>query len=516
MALDQKKRGNKKKVFLTVGILGAAALAAAGFFLYRRNEQKKAEEAAMLAMSQPVEETAVRTSIETTFSAQGSVASSQEMTAGGNSTDKTGAVVAEVYVKVGDTVQQGDPLYRLDLSSVEADIADQEAKLRLQQQSDAIDQNAAGRAITNAQYDSSDYYYNQTRNLGRSADDTNALIAERNKLYEEYKNAAAAEAQRLDTYNAAQAYYANTDGKGENALTWRNDSQALYESAVSDRREAEEKLKAIDQELTGEVRSLEDLGAEINAGNRRVLEAEAAAKDNQAKQQIEQKIDVISTQSELRKNYEKLEGGVVTAGMSGTVTEVKVTAGKAFSGDNAVTIDDLNQLKIKAEIDESKIADITVGMPVRVKTAATGDEVLDGVVTFTAPVPTKPENANTSSTTTQNSNVQRTTTNKPTYTVEIRLNVPSSRLRIGMSASIEFIVKEARDCVAVPSSCIIEDGMGGYFVRSSDGMEKQVQTGISDDYYTQIVSGNIEEGEVILAPASGAPVGSSDMLEGIF
>ena len=47
-------------------------------------------------------------------------------------------------------------------------------------------------------------------------------------------------------------------------------------------------------------------------------------------------------------------------------------------------------------------------------------------------------------------------------------------------------------------------------------MEKQVQTGISDDYYTQIVSGNIEEGEVILAPASGAPVGSSDMLEGIF
>ena len=516
MALDQKKRGNKKKVFLTAGILGAAALAAAGFFLYRRNEQKKAEEAAMLAMSQPVEEMAVRTSIETTFSAQGSVASSQEMTAGGNTADKSSAVVAEVYVKVGDTVQQGDPLYRLDLSSVEADIADQEAKLRLQQQSDAIDQNAAGRAITNAQYDSSDYYYNQTRNLGRSADDTNALIAERNKLYEEYKNAAAAEAQRLDTYNAAQAYYANTGGKGENALTWRNDSQALYESAVSDRREAEEKLKAIDQELTGEVRSLEDLGAEINAGNRRVLEAEAAAKDYQAKQQIEQKIDVISTQSELRKNYEKLEGGVVTAGMSGTVTEVKVTAGKVFSGDNAVTIDDLNQLKIKAEIDESKIADITVGMPVRVKTAATGDEVLDGVVTFTAPVPTKPENANTSSTTTQNSNVQRTTTNKPTYTVEIRLNAPSSRLRIGMSASIEFIVKEARDCVAVPSSCIIEDGMGGYFVRSSDGMEKQVQTGISDDYYTQIVSGNIEEGEVILAPASGTPVGSSDMLEGIF
>ncbi|MBR2995661.1 MAG: biotin/lipoyl-binding protein, partial [Lachnospiraceae bacterium] len=152
MALDQKKRGNKKKVFLTAGILGAAALAAAGFFLYRRNEQKKAEEAAMLAMSQPVEEMAVRTSIETTFSAQGSVASSQEMTAGGNTADKTGAVVAEVYVKVGDTVHQGDPLYRLDLSSVEADIADQEAKLRLQQQSDAIDQNAAGRAITNAQY----------------------------------------------------------------------------------------------------------------------------------------------------------------------------------------------------------------------------------------------------------------------------------------------------------------------------------------------------------------------------
>ena len=516
MALDNnRKRGSKKKGIVIAAVLGAAALAALGFFLYRRNEQKKAEEAAMLAMSQPVEEMAVRTSIETVFSAQGSVASSQEMTAGGSSTDKTGAVVAEVYVKVGDTVQQGDPLYRLDMSAVEADIADQEAKLKLQQQSDAIDQNAAGRAITNAQYDSSDYYYNQTRNLGRSADDTNALIAERNKLYEEYQNALQAEYQTQDTYNAAQAYYNNTDGQGENALAWRDDSEVAYNSAVSKRRELEEKLKAKDKELTGEVRSLEDLGAEINAGNRKVLEAEATAKDNQAKQQIDQKIDVITTQSELRKNYEKLEGGVVTAGMSGTVTDVKVTAGKVFSGDNAVTIDDLNQLKIRAEIDESKIADITVGMPVRVKTAATGDEVLEGVVTFTAPVPTKPENVTTTGTT-QTNTAQRTSSSKPTYTVEIRLNVPSSRLRIGMTASIEFIVKEARDCIAVPSSCLIDDGMGGYFVQGADGIEKQVQTGISDDYYTQIVSGNIEEGEVILSPAAGGDTASPDLLEGIF
>ena len=133
--------------------------------------------------------------------------------------------------------------------------------------------------------DNTDHIFKEGRFAGKNRT-YGYLIAERNKLYQEYLNAAQAEAQRLDTYNAAQAYYANTDGKGENALTWRDDSQLAYDSAVSDRRVAEEKLKAIDLELTGEVRSLEDLGAEINAGNRKVLEAEATAKDNQAKQQI--------------------------------------------------------------------------------------------------------------------------------------------------------------------------------------------------------------------------------------
>ena len=240
--------------------------------------------------------------------------------------------------------------------------------------------------------------------------------------------------------------------------------------------------------------------------------------------------------------------------MAGTVTAVNVAAGQAYSGTDGVVLDNLSKMKVSADIDEAHIADLHVGTRVRVKTDSTGAAELEGTVTFTSPTPTK-ETANTGSgkgSSSSSGNNQNTKT-RATYKVEVTLDEPNDRLRIGMTASIDFIVASAKNVIAVPTSCLIDDGNGNYFVNvvqgdssgasgtTGDGMtdgsaedmqdgmtdasgdasmgtttEVMVTTGVADDYYTEITSGNIQEGEQIQSSMPQDSGDYSDMMSGIY
>ena len=222
-------------------------------------------------------------------------------------------------------------------------------------------------------------------------------------------------------------------------------------------------------------------------------------------------------------------------------------------------------MKVSADIDEAHIADLQVGTRVRVKTDSTGTTELTGTVTFTSPTPTKETSNNTNSsngsTSSTSSNNQNTKT-RATYKVEVTLDEPNDRLRIGMTATIDFIVASAQNVIAVPSSCLIDDGAGNYFVnvissaadagstgdestggsiwedstgssetsaaQTADGadtaggdlgegggvMQVMVTTGVAGDYYTEITSGNIREGEQL--QTSGGTGDYSSMLDGVY
>ena len=178
----KEKFKKHKKLFIILIIVIAGAVAVGGFFLYRKKKQE-AELAA--SMNQPVIESAVRQDIKTSFSVQGRVvggdtqvpdaagvsssvsgtgadssstdASASAGTSGNSSagtssasgtssssgtsasSDVTGEVsadsgnkVKEVFVKVGDTVKAGDPLYSIDMSEVEDSLWLTQQKLALQ------------------------------------------------------------------------------------------------------------------------------------------------------------------------------------------------------------------------------------------------------------------------------------------------------------------------------------------------------------------------------------------------
>ena len=397
-AAAEVRKGKKKKVVI-IAVLAAAAALAAGVLIYQARQKRLAEEA--MFQDEPSYEEVVRTDIERTYVSQGRIASLEEMVAGAQADEKSGYRVAEVFVKVGDAVHKGDPLYSLDLSSVEEEIRSQEEKLSLQQRSDAIDQSAAGRGTANAQAASSQTYYDETRALERQADDVNELIKKRDEAKEEFERLTEKEAVAKVWLDDAQAFYDATSGEGELCLPNLENAKANYIPIKADYDAAKSAYEAAEKALETAVRALEDLGSTVESGNRSALEAEASARDSAEKQRLSQQINAIDTQSELKKSYEKLENGTVYAKMDGTVTGVNVKPGELYSGQSAVTINDLASFKVTAEIDEGHIADLYVGMPVRVKTTSTGDEILEGVVSFASPTPTVEQAQASSQTQTQ-------------------------------------------------------------------------------------------------------------------
>ena len=373
----------------------------------------------------------------------------------------------------------------------------------------------------------------------------------------------------LDLSKEAQkAQWSADDAKTalDRAKTSLADAKTAYETAKTQRETFEKTVTTDQQSTTDNVRKLEDQGDTVNKDNRTKLTAEETARNAIASQDLTHKSDTITNEAEIAKLKEKLENGQVIATMDGTVTAVNVTAGQAYSGSDGVVLDNLSKMKVSADIDEAHIADLQVGTRVRVKTDSTGTAELTGTVTFTSPTPTKETSNNTNasngSTSATSSNSQNTKT-RATYKVEVTLDEPNDRLRIGMTATIDFIVASAQNVIAVPSSCLIDDGAGNYFVNvissaadadsagdestggsvwedstgsseASDGAQTadgagaagtdmsagggvtqvMVTTGVAGDYYTEITSGNIREGEQL--QTSAATGDYSSMLDGVY
>lgn len=356
------------------------------------------------------------------------------------------------------------------------------------------------------------------------------------------------------------------------ASTTLSKAQTAYDTAVTNRKAAEDALKTKKDDVETNVRALEDQGSTTLTDNRTQNEAEDAAQDAAAKQHITSAQALVDMEDAIRRAQQKLENGQVKAAIDGTVTAVNVKPGQVYSGSNAVVINNLDDLKISTDVDEAHIADLKVGQKVNITTDSTGTEILAGTVSYTAVAPNDTDDSssgstasvNTSGTASTNSSSASTATvatkNKPMYHVEITLDQPSDRLRMGMNAKLEFITAEAKNVLAVPTTCLMDDGMGGYYVlpyhdtsadgsgeateggstadygtgsSSADGsgsvdgsadggyLETQivVTTGIHDDYYTEITSDNLQEGELIEGAPNGGDSSSADassMMEGVY
>ena len=180
----------------------------------------------------------------------------------------------------------------------------------------------------------------------------------------------------------------------------------------------------------------------------------------------------------------------ITAPISGTIIEKDAKVGDAVkAGDTLCIVYDLSYLEMSINVDELQISSISVGQQVQITADAVPDKTYVGTVTRVSM-----KGASNGGTT--------------TYPVSIRID-DTDGLRPGMNANAEIVVAKANNALVVPNAAVVR---GSYVLVTKDSpsaanadmaMEAPegfvyvpVKTGVSDDDYTQIVSG-IQEGDTI-------------------
>lgn len=199
-----------------------------------------------------------------------------------------------------------------------------------------------------------------------------------------------------------------------------------------------------------------------------------------------------STSDTLSQLESKLKECTLTAGQDGTVTALNATVGSSVNASMSAvaTISDLDKLKVSITVEEADINNATLGMSCYISSDAS-DDTVGGTLTQIDPV----------------------AGDSGSFGAEVTVDGESD-LRVGMNASVELLVSSKENVYQVPIDAVGSDDDGSFVYRktSGEGTDMQfekvhVTTGESNDYYIEISSDDLAEGDIIRS--------SSDLTQGI-
>lgn len=490
------------------------------------------------APQEPVTVTATKQDIQKTITATGSIISAQEETA--FATTSGSYPISEVYVKVGDVVKKGDPLYKLDMTTMQETLKYQQEALSLQNQQNAISSGAEERALQKSKDDGAKKIIDANNDLAEAKRSQTAAERARKDADNSLGDARRAESSAQDKVNAAnntlnaanskvselqnklneaknmpeenengestekEGIISDLESQLDAAKMAVSDAQSSVESAKKDLdsaragiRSAESTLNNAKDTVASSARKLDD--ANLAAGQAQELADNSVLTEAETmkKAELQAKQSLISSQQEIAKSEQELGKATVYATMDGTVTNVNIKPGQTYSGTDAVVIDNVTDLKASADIDEAQIPYIAMGQKVQIKTDATEGEILNGTVTFVSPTATK--NSKKDGEESKTASVSKT---RATYRVDVTLDGNNEKLRLGMTAKMTFIVADKSNVLAVPTSDIStnDDGSKYVVVYKADGTTENVpvQVGISNEFYSEITESTLKEGAKIV------------------
>ena len=204
----------------------------------------------------------------------------------------------------------------------------------------------------------------------------------------------------------------------------------------------------------------------------------------------------------------------ITAPMDGTVISVPVSEGQTVNANQTtptiVTIADLSKMKIKPEISEGDITKVKAGQEVSFTILSDSQTVYHSVIDSVDPANTT--TSDSSSTSSSISSSSSSTTSAIYYYANVLIDNPDRTLRIGMTTENNIKITNAKDVLLV-SNMAIQKRDGKSFVNvlndKNQPEQREVETGIQNDFQTEIKSG-LNEGEKVIVSqvANGEKVGS--------
>ena len=272
-------------------------------------------------------------------------------------------------------------------------------------------------------------------------------------------------------YNAAQQSYSNQSASFEQQIAAAQQSVEFYEKMLSDT----QALFAI-----GAASQLEVDQVALQLQNARTQLQSAISGRNTTLSQLQSSIQSsLSTVQQLQTALENIDGnGNVIAPISGILVSMNaVKDGYVSASAPVAVINGTGRMEISVSVSEAMISKLHTGDEASVNVTAAGKS-------FSAKIKSMDQAANSR-----------------TKLYDMKLTVPEevTGLFSGMFADVTFRTDTVENTVVVPSEAILTSGTTKYVYIVENGAARyvEVQTGMTGDGVTQIVSG-LEEGQTLV------------------
>ncbi len=181
--------------------------------------------------------------------------------------------------------------------------------------------------------------------------------------------------------------------------------------------------------------------------------------------------------------------------MDGIIVSVPVSVGQTVNSNQTsptiVQVADLSKMLIKLEISEGDIAQVQEGQEIRFTTLAEPNRTYQSKIDTVDPALT---------TLTDNNYTEESgNTEAVYYYANALVDNADNRLRIGMTVQGQVNIAKRENVLVVPTSTLKKKGDKTTIqvLNNNQVEEKDIQTGLSDSQYTEVISG-INEGEQVV------------------
>lgn len=419
-----KKKKNKfikfiKKHIKLIIFLIIVIIAALIFFM----NQKRKTEAALAATAQEQEYDLIkRDDIHSAISTTGTVKSKKVSTLYSALKDTK---ITNVNYEVGDQVQEGDVVVTFSTENIEKKISQSEEDIATSKKKEALDAESRERTYLNT-------YGNESYSLSSAQEKVDQTL---------------------------KALYEACDGYGDAKRLLKDIEDGVVEGNADSQREAVSRAYQTEQQAQT---NYQDAVTALAEANRKAANDLASAQTSYDSGNLTAGDSTKKLERELENYQDTLEDYIVTAPISGIVTKVEVEEGNGFNGGNLMVIQQNDSYIVTTEIDEYDIPSVQEGQKVVIKTDATRDDELEGVVSFVAPT------ATTSSSSSSGTSMMSSSSGSVTYTVEIDLLTKDDRIKLGMSAKLNIITDEHKDTLVVRYDAIEEEDDGSKVIYVVD------------------------------------------------
>lgn len=407
------------------------------------------------------------------------------------------APVTEIFVEVGDVVEEGQVLARLDASDIDQNFQIAVINNQIQQinfdeligNPREVDLAAAEAALTAAQLN----FGGSTVLTGDGSTQAEIqrlqLELAKNRMWQTALSRDNALEQVISSgYNLEIREEQAAPGGSQYAV------QQAYDSSLSSLYSVEGSLNSLDANLAY---SEGQYQAELVRPPRYGGSPGAATQRTQAEQDLDlllngpdeldyqlSQIDLAlanfaRAQAELQLDYVELR-----APFSGVITEMNLTVGEMPPAFGAVVMMDNSRFEVNLDIDEIDIMQVRVGQDVDFIVDALPDDDITGTVAHVAMTP--------------NQNTQVVT-----YSVRVLLDETDANIRAGMSTTGQVIITSIDGALGVPTNFVLNDAVTGsayVIVQNPNGSLQRIAVtpGAVGNGQVQIIGGIMPQQRVVL------------------